>query len=137
MSHLTRFGISLDDSLLHHFDEMIQSQGYTSRSEAIRDLIRDALVKQAWGDDQFVVVGTITLIYDHHIRGLTEKLISIQHHSSASVVATLHVHLDHHHCLEVLAVRGKGREIKILADELISLRGVQHGQLASTSIVND
>ncbi|MFO0731988.1 MAG: nickel-responsive transcriptional regulator NikR [Nitrospiraceae bacterium] len=104
---LVRFGVSLDEHLLGEFDRLIERRNYTNRSEAIRDLIRNDLVEQQWGDNQ-PTVGTITFVYDHHVRDLTRKLTQIQHDFQGHILAGLHVHLDHDHCLEVLVVKGKG-----------------------------
>jgi CopG family transcriptional regulator, nickel-responsive regulator len=136
MSELIRFGISIEQSLLTKFDELIQARSYENRSEAIRDLIRKELVHEQWQQDDADTVGTITIVYDHHVRELTELLTSIQHDSEKSIVAATHVHLDHHNCLEVIIVRGKTADIRMLADQLISLKGVKHGQLSMTTAGN-
>ncbi|MBM4124229.1 MAG: nickel-responsive transcriptional regulator NikR [Nitrospira sp.] len=132
MKKLVRFGVSLDHHLLDDFDRLIARKNYGSRSEALRDLIRDNLVGQEW-DENKDTVGTITLVYDHHVRDLTEKLTDIQHDHERLILSAMHVHLDHAHCLEVLAVRGKGREIKKVADQLIAAKGVKHGKLTMTT----
>lgn len=132
MKKLVRFGVSLDHQLLDDFDRLIARKNYASRSEALRDLIRDNLVGQEWGEDK-ETVGTITLVYDHHVRDLTEKLTDIQHDYERLILSAMHVHLDHAHCLEVLAVRGKGREIRKVADRLIATKGVKHGKLTMTT----
>ena len=133
MSELIRFGISMDARLLARFDQLIDEKGYSNRSEAIRDLIRDKLVEQSWQEEDEETVGTITLVYDHEIRDLTEKLIDYQHQVHGAVISSLHVHLDEHNCLEVLVVRGKGREIKKVADRLIGTKGVKHGKLVTST----
>lgn len=133
MSSLVRFGISMDSELLQRYDALIQRKGYANRSEAIRDLVRDDLVHQEWEDDGGEKVGTITLIYDHHVRELSEKLTSMQHASQDTVISAMHVHLDHHNCLEVLAVKGKGADIRSIADALIGTKGVKHGKLVMTT----
>lgn len=132
MKKLVRFGVSLDHHLLDDFDRLIAGKNYATRSEALRDLIRDNLVGQEW-DDNKDTVGTITLVYDHHVRDLTDKLTDIQHDYQRLILSAMHVHLDHAHCLEVLAVRGKGREIKKVADRLIATKGVKHGKLTMTT----
>ena len=137
MSELIRFGISMDSRLLSRFDQLIDEKGYSNRSEAIRDLIRDELVEQSWEEEDKETVGTITLVYDHEIRDLTEKLIDYQHQVHGAVISALHVHLDKHNCLEVLVVKGKGREIKKVADRLIGTRGVKHGKLVTTTTGRD
>ncbi|TAJ09674.1 MAG: nickel-responsive transcriptional regulator NikR [Nitrospirae bacterium] len=132
MKKLVRFGVSLDHHLLDDFDRLIAGKNYATRSEALRDLIRDNLVGQEW-DENKDTVGTITLVYDHHVRDLTEKLTDIQHDYQRLILSAMHVHLDHAHCLEVLAVRGKGREIRKIADRLIATKGVKHGKLTMTT----
>jgi CopG family nickel-responsive transcriptional regulator len=129
MAKIVRFGVSLADELLAAFDTLISGKGYASRSEAIRDLIRDYLAEEAWSAGKGQAVGTVTLVYDHHTTDLQEKLTAIQHDEADVVVSTLHVHLDHHHCLEVLVVRGRADNIRSLADRLIGARGVKHGKL--------
>jgi len=133
MADLTRFGISIDDRLLQRFDEMTRQKGYINRSEAIRDLIRAALVEDQWARGEEEIVGTVTLVYDHHTRDLSEKLTEQQHSHHDDIVSTLHVHLDAHHCLEVVVVRGKARDVKRLADELIGTKGVKHGKLVTST----
>jgi CopG family nickel-responsive transcriptional regulator len=126
---LTRFGISLDGSLLRGFDRLIAKKGYTNRSEAIRDLIRDALVKDEWETGTAETAGTITLVYSHDTKELADTLTDLQHDYHSSIVSTMHIHLDGHNCLEVLVVRGRGRDIKKVADRLIGTKGVKHGKL--------
>jgi CopG family nickel-responsive transcriptional regulator len=132
MNTLVRFGVSLDQKLLKTFDQHIQRRRYTNRSEALRDLIRDNLVGQEWDGDK-ETVGTITFVYDHHVRDLMSKLTDIQHDYHAKILSGLHVHLDHDHCLEVLVVKGKGSEIRQVADALVSVKGVKHGKLTMTT----
>jgi CopG family nickel-responsive transcriptional regulator len=133
MHALVRFGVSIDARLLTQFDGLIAAEGYTNRSEALRDLIRDRLVAANWEQGETEVIGTITVVYRHDMPALTEKLIALQHAHQAAVISTLHVHLDHHHCLEVLVVRGQAKEIKTLADHLIGIKGVKHGKLTTTT----
>jgi CopG family nickel-responsive transcriptional regulator len=133
MSDLSRIGVAIDSDLLKKFDDLIAGRGYTNRSEAFRDLIRDELIEKAWEKPDSNVVGTVTLIYDHHVRMLNEKLTDLQHDHFRQILSTLHVHLDHDNCLEVLVVRGKAREVKRIADILISTKGVKHGRLTITS----
>ncbi len=130
---ITRFGISLDDGLLKRFDRLISEKGYANRSEAIRDLIRDSLVKGEWEDGTKETVGTITLVYSHHTRELPDTLADLQHNFYTSIISTMHVHLDKHNCLEVLVVRGKATDIKKIADRLIGTKGVKHGKLSVTT----
>jgi CopG family nickel-responsive transcriptional regulator len=132
MKKLVRFGVSLDHHLLEDFDRVISRKNYTNRSEALRDLIRDTLVGQEW-DENRETVGTITIVYDHHVHALTEKLTDIQHRHHQLVLSAMHVHLDDHHCLEVLVVRGRGREIRKVADTLIGTKGVKHGKFTMTT----
>jgi CopG family nickel-responsive transcriptional regulator len=133
VSGVTRFGVSLDEHLLAQFDRVIARKGYTNRSEAIRDLIRESLVREQWelGSDE--VVGTLTLVYNHEVRDLTDKLTDLQHAHYKAIVSALHVHLDPHHCLEVLVLRGKAKELKSVADRLIGTRGVRHGTFSATA----
>jgi len=132
MNKLVRFGVSLDEDLLKNFDGLISAQKYTNRSEALRDLIRDTLVGQQWRDDK-ATVGVVSFVYDHHVRDLTNKLTNIQHDFQGHIMAGLHVHLDHDHCLEVVVVKGKGSQVKQVADALISVKGVKHGKLTMTT----
>ena len=133
MANLSRIGVSIDSHLLERFDAFIADQGYENRSEAFRDLIRDRLVSSAVVGTNALVVGTVTLIYDHHTRLLPEKLTDLQHESHDIIISTLHAHLDHENCLEVVVLRGKSRDVQKLADRLISTKGVQHGRLVMSS----
>jgi CopG family nickel-responsive transcriptional regulator len=133
MSELSRIGVAIDSNLLKKFDSLIASRGYTNRSEAFRDLIRDELVEEAWEHPDSAVVGTVTLVYDHHVRLLNEKLTDMQHSHFHHILSTLHVHLDHANCLEVLVVKGKASAVKKIADALISTKGVKHGRLTIAS----
>jgi CopG family nickel-responsive transcriptional regulator len=133
MGNLSRIGVSINSELLRRFDSFIADKGYENRSEAFRDLIRERLVGSAIVPGSALVVGTVTLIYDHHTRLLPEKLTDLQHESHAIVISTLHAHLDHENCLEVVVLRGKSRDVQKLADHLISTKGVQHGQLVMSS----
>jgi CopG family nickel-responsive transcriptional regulator len=132
MGELSRIGIALDFELLQQFDRSIEKSGYTNRSEAFRDLIRDRLVRERTAAPGATVVGTVTLIFDHHAHGITEKLTQAQHEHHDLVVSTSHAHLDHDFCLEVLIVHGKAARVQQLADLLIGLKGVQHGRLVMT-----
>ena len=133
MSQLNRIGVAIDSELLNKFDTLIAGRGYTNRSEAFRDLIRDELVHQAWEQPERQVVGTVTLVYDHHVRQLSERLTDLQHDHHHNVLSTLHVHLDHDNCLEVLVVKGKAKQVKTLAEALIATKGVKHGRLTLTT----
>jgi CopG family nickel-responsive transcriptional regulator len=133
MGETIRFGISIDDKLLDSFDRLIETKGYMNRSEAIRDLIRAALVELKWEGGEEETVGTVTLVYDHHVRDLSDKLTEQQHSHHEQIISALHVHLDAHNCLEVLVVRGTSRDVKKIADELIGVKGVKHGKLVMTT----
>ncbi len=133
MSTLIRTGISLEQDLLEKFDLLIKQKGYANRSEAIRDLVRDHFVEEEVASNK-IVVGTITLVYDHHQPKLSEQLVSAQHDYKGQVLATTHVHLDHHNCLEVIILKGHGTEVKKFSDKLLSLRGVKHGKLVLTAV---
>ena len=137
MGETVRFGVSLDSDLLEKFDALCERQGCPSRSEALRDIIRNTLVQDSLQSDSAEAAGVLTLVYDHHVRDLSNKLNERQHDSYASVVTTLHVHLDHHHCLEVLVLKGKAGELRNLADQLRSIRGVMHGTFSITAIGAD
>lgn len=133
MPDVIRFGVSIDERLLTRFDALSAEKGYMNRSEAIRDLTRNALVDQEWEDSDAETVGTVTLVYDHHFSDLGDKLTEHQHSHHESIVSTLHVHMDAHHCLEVVVLRGKAGEIKRIADELIGTKGVKHGKFVATT----
>ena len=133
MAGVTRFGVSLDESLLAKFDRVIGRKGYTNRSEAIRDLIRDSLVREQWELGTEQAVGTITLVYSHDVPDLADRLTDLQHAHYRSIISALHVHLDPHHCLEVLILRGKAKDLKAIADRLIGTRGVKHGTFSATA----
>jgi CopG family transcriptional regulator, nickel-responsive regulator len=136
MSDLARTGLSIDEELLLQFDRAIERKGYKNRSEAVRDLIRDYLVSEQIHENK-IVVGTLTVVYDHHRPNLTEKLVAAQHHAGSTVLAATHVHLDHHNCLEVVIMKGRCSSIRELADRILSLRGVKHGQLVVTTTGKD
>jgi len=133
MSGLTRFGVSIDSELIKKFDALVGRKGYSTRSEAIRDMIRDSLVEQEWESNDRETVGTITIVYNHHTRELEHALTDMQHRSFHQIVSTLHVHLDAHNCLEVLVVKGLSQDIRKIADRLIGTRGVKHGKLTTTT----
>ncbi len=128
MSDLVRFGVSISGDLLEYFDDLIKRRGYNNRSEAIRDLIRERMVQEEWGTEQ-ETVGTITIVYDHHSRDLSSNLTHIQHSFVGEIISVLHVHLDHNNCLEVLVVKGQGKQLQELSDQLASIRGVKYGCL--------
>lgn len=130
---VVRFGVSLDPDLLGQFDAMIQSEGYTNRSEAIRDLIRERLVRQEWQKDDAQVAGTVSLVYDHHELDLPRRLTEVQHDHHNLIISTVHVHLDHHNCLEVLVLKGEAARVRVLGEKLLSTRGIKHGKLTFTT----
>jgi CopG family nickel-responsive transcriptional regulator len=132
MADLVRTGLSLQRDLLARFDKAIGRKGYQNRSEAIRDLIREHLVQEE-ADENRVIVGTLTIVYDHHRPNLSERLIQTQHHAASRVLAATHVHLDHHNCLEVVIMKGRSGTVRRLGDQILSLRGVKHGRLVITS----
>jgi CopG family transcriptional regulator, nickel-responsive regulator len=136
MSGLARTGFSIDRDLLKKFDAAIAGKGYKNRSEAVRDLMRDHLVSEQ-ADKNKVIAGTLTIVYDHHRPNLTEELVDAQHHAGSQVLAATHVHLDHHNCLEVVIMKGRSGAIRDLANRILSLRGVKHGQLVITSTGKD
>jgi CopG family transcriptional regulator, nickel-responsive regulator len=133
MPDLSRIGVAIDTDLLSQFDALIAERGYGSRSEAFRDLIRDALIGHTSGDDNAAVVGTVTLVYDHRQRMLSDRLTAAQHEFHHEILSTMHVHLDHDYCLEVVVVRGKAGQVRRVADTMISMKGVKHGRLTLTS----
>ena len=133
MGELNRIGVAIDSELLRKFDDHIALRGYTNRSEAFRDMIRDELVQKNWERPDSNVVGTVTLVYDHHVRNLSERLTDMQHDHHHNILSTLHVHLDHDNCLEVLVVKGKAEAVRKIADALISTKGVKHGRLTITT----
>lgn len=133
MTELVRFGVSMNETLLEMFDKKIVSRGYANRSEAVRDMIRNRLVELEWEDENQEVAGTITLVYDHHVRGLSNVLTELQHNWHDMILTTTHVHLDHHNCLEVLVIKGPAGRAREVADRLVGVKGVKHGQLTITS----
>lgn len=128
-----RFGVAMDADLLQRFDDHIGAKGYANRSEALRDLVRADLVTDHLKRDG-LAVGTLTLVYDHHVRELSEKLTDMQHDLGEHVVSTLHVHLDHDHCLEVIVLRGPAGLIQSASDRLLATKGVEHGRLVVTAL---
>lgn len=125
MKKLVRFGIAMEESLLLDFDKEIKHKGYNNRSEAIRDLIRDYLVRQQWASNK-QVSGVISMVYNHHQRELVDKLLDVQHAYQDLIIANQHIHLDHYNCLEVIVTKGKAKNIQKIADRLKSVRGVKH-----------
>jgi CopG family nickel-responsive transcriptional regulator len=136
MSQLIRTGVSLDEDLLKEFDRLIARRSYANRSEAFRDLIREALLSEVVGSNK-PVVGTLSLVYDHHTPNLSQKLTETQHSAGATILAATHVHLDHHYCLEVIIMKGRSRELQGIADRILALRGVELGKLVLTNSGKD
>lgn len=130
---LSRVGVAVPGSLLERFDRLIEKKGYASRSEAFRDLMRDSLIEEDVGNLRGDVVGTLTLVYDHHVRQLNDRIVGMQHDHYDQIVSTIHVHLDHHNCLEVVILRGKTNDVQHVADALIATKGVRHGKLTLTT----
>ena len=137
MGKTIRFGISLDDKLLDQFDTLCAKRGSPNRSEAIRDLIRATLVEDRWEEEKSIVAGTLTMVFDHHKSDLAQRLTEEQHEFHDLIITTLHVHLDHDNCLEVLVLKGEPRRMRALADKLIACRGVKHGTFTGTTTGED
>lgn len=127
-STLKRFGVSMEGNLLGRFDHLVRQRGYENRSEAVRDLVRDALIQQSWEDNEEIVAGSILLFYNHHQRNLLDEITNIQHSSHDLIIATTHFHLDHESCLELIVVKGKVKDIQKLSNKLTSLKGVSYGK---------
>ncbi len=132
MEKITRFGVSIEPDLLKKFDKIIKKEGYTNRSEAIRDLVRKNLIREKNKDPDAESIGTLTMIYDHHTGNLTNKLLDLQHDHTKEILSTTHIHIDHNNCLEVLVLKGKTGKIQKLADNIKSLKGIKHGELVIT-----
>ena len=133
MGELARIGIAIPEELLEEFDRLLKRRGYTTRSEAVRDLVRKELVDEIAASPNAEVYGTVTLIYDHHARLLLDKLTDIQHRYHDAIMSSVHVHLDHDNCLEVILVRGKSELVQKLANALIATKGVKHGRFMLTT----
>ncbi|HUT77461.1 MAG TPA: nickel-responsive transcriptional regulator NikR [Polyangia bacterium] len=132
MKKLTRFSVSIESNLLRRFLGLARKHNWENRSEALRQLMREALVREEWrGDEE--IVGTVTIVYDHHQRELSDRLTAIQHDHHDAVLAATHIHLDHDNCLEMIAVRGRASTVQKIADALIGTRGVKHGTLTATT----
>ena len=129
MSETVRFGVSLGLELLDGFDRLIKKLGYANRSEAIRDLIRRKLVEDEWDAPERETFGAVLLVYDHHKMSLASRLMDVQHESYARIIGSFHVHVDKHNCLEVIVMQGKGKDLRGLAEKMISLKGVKYGRL--------
>ena len=134
MSDLTRTALAIDRGLLEKFDEWLAQRGYTNRSEAVRDLIRTALVEAEWADPGARVVATLSIIYDHSASHLAQELVSLQHEDHHAILCSQHVHMDHNTCLEVIIMRGTAEQLRRVADAIVSTRGVKGGQLTLMSM---
>ena len=133
MSHVSRLSFSIEDALLERFEKMFKQSKYENRSEFVRDLIRNELVARECEQDE-EVLGTITFVYDHHRRSVNDELVELQHLHLESILASTHVHLTHHLCAEMVMVRGKASELRLLADKLRQHKGVLHAALAISSL---
>jgi CopG family nickel-responsive transcriptional regulator len=129
---VVRFGVSVPEELLEKFDRIIEEKGYVNRSEAIRDLMRDFIIRHEWETGDTEVAGTITMLYNHDEADVVKELLDLQHDYLEEIVSSIHVHMDEHNCLEVVIVKGKAKRIKEIADRLLSLKGVKHGKLVMT-----
>jgi CopG family nickel-responsive transcriptional regulator len=134
---VSRFSLSMPAGLVRQLDQMVKTKGYVNRSQAVADMVSAHLVEVQGEEREREIAGTITLVYDHHKRNVQALLTDIQHDHQEVIIATLHVHLDHHHCMEVLAVRGKAAIVRLVADQLIAARGVKHGKLTVTTTGED
>ena len=135
MGHLVRFGVAMDEELLARFDRLVAARGTgANRSEAVRDLVRDALVESEWEDSTEEIVGTITMVFSHGGSDLADKLDALQHAHHREIVSAMHVHLDAHNCLEVLVVRGSSADVRSIAETLLGTKGVKHGKLVTTTV---
>jgi CopG family transcriptional regulator, nickel-responsive regulator len=131
---LARFSVAMDEDLLARFDDLVARRGSgDNRSEAVRDLVRDALVDAEWEDSAGEIVGTVTMVFDHHASDLSDKLDALQHAHHERIVSSMHVHLDAHNCLEVIVVRGTSAQVRAIAEGLLGTKGVKHGKLVSTT----
>jgi len=133
MERVTRFSVSMEPRLLRAFDRRLRKSGYDSRSRAVADIVRAYLVDEQWQDAGAPVVGTVTIVYDHHDHDVEQRLTELQHHHHGAIACTTHVHLDHDDCLEVIVVRGKAANVRSLAEEIITAPGVKHGKLVCTA----
>ena len=130
---IVRFGVSIPEDLLKKFDDIIDEKGYANRSEAIRDLIRDFIVRHEWEVGDKEVAGTITIVYNHDEADVVEELLEMQHEYVNNIISSIHVHMDEHNCLEVIIVKGRASDVKTIAERLISLKGVKHGKLVMST----
>jgi CopG family nickel-responsive transcriptional regulator len=131
---IERVGVSLEPKLLNKFDSLLKKRGYTNRSEAIRDLIRKEIMESEMKEEDCTVIGTLTIIYDHEIGNITNKLLHLQHHHHQEITFTTHIHIDDRTCLEIVVIRGQLSRVKKFSENIKALKGVKHGQLAITKI---
>jgi len=129
MEKIIRFGVAMPRELLDKFDSLIAKKNYPNRSQALRDLVRQTMVEEEWKLDNKETIGTITIVYNHHYKEISDVLTDLQHHYCKEIISCLHVHLDKENCLEVLVIKGKSQKIKDIADKLIATKGVKHGKL--------
>jgi CopG family transcriptional regulator, nickel-responsive regulator len=132
MEQLVRFSVSMEEDLLRQFDYLIEQKGYTNRSEAVRDIVRDTLVEESVKSPDGLVYGALVFLYDHHKRELEKSLSNLQHDYYENIISTSHVHVDHDHCMEVVLLKGKAVVLKAIAEKLLSFKGVNHGKLTMT-----
>jgi len=133
-SDLVRFSIAMPEDLLMAFDALVAKRGVAvNRSEVIRDLVRDALVDEEWDTPGQEIVGTLTMVYNHHASNVTERIDAVQHDHYQQIISSMHVHLDQHNCLEIIALRGDAEDIRTIADSLLGIKGVKHGRLTTTT----
>jgi len=132
-SPAVRFGVSMNRDLLMEFDSLIDQLGLANRSEAIRHLVRERLAEKEWEAPDSEIIGIVTLVYNHEVRELSERLTELQHQFHKQIISTMHIHLDHHNCLEILAIKGRGREVKEIAERLLGTKGIKLGRLTTTS----
>ncbi len=135
MDKLVRCGVSLEENLLRPFDDLCARKGYASRSEAVRDLIRKSLAEDEWSNAEGIRAGTLTLVYDHHKHDLARRLMALEHADHDIILSTMHLHLDHYNCLEVLVLKGEASRVRTLAEKLLSCKGVKQGAFAPASFV--
>jgi CopG family nickel-responsive transcriptional regulator len=137
MKELVRFGISMESDLLHEFDHHIERKGYTNRSEAIRDIVREKLVEESTQNPTGNVYGALVFMYDHHKRELEKSLSNIQHDYFENIISTSHVHVDHDHCMEVVLLKGKASTLKTIGEKILSFKGVKHGKITLTASLSN
>lgn len=133
METVERFGVSMSPRLLDQFDELITKRGYSNRSEALRDIIRNYIVESQWESSDTEVVGTLTLVYEHSAHDLSDTLTDLQHQHCKEIICTTHVHMDEHNCLEIIIMRGRSVIVRNISDRLISTKGVKHGKFVCST----